>query len=91
MSKHLRNTICLSLDSFTVLRMLGWGNGACRQYGTRLVRGIDGANGRQERVKVLHARKWLGDELISKILLRVGEEFLVVGNITADVGKWERD
>lgn len=37
------------------------------------------------------AGRWLEDKLVSQILLRLGEEFLVVGNITADMGKWKRD
>lgn len=40
---------------------------------------------------MLCAGRWLEDELTSKILLRLGEEFLVVGNITADMGKRKRD
>lgn len=40
---------------------------------------------------MLCAGRWLEDELTSKILLRLDEEFLVVGNITADMGKWKRD
>lgn len=40
---------------------------------------------------MLCAGRWLEDELTSKILFRLGEEFLVVGNTTADMGKWKRD
>lgn len=40
---------------------------------------------------MLRARRWLEDKLISKILLRSGEEFLVVCNVAADMGKWKRD
>lgn len=40
---------------------------------------------------MLCAGRWLEDELTSKILLRLDEEFLVVGNVTADMGKWKRD
>lgn len=51
----------------------------------------DNAEARQERVKMPCAGRWLEGELSSKILLRLDEEFLVVGNVTADMGKWKRD
>jgi len=40
---------------------------------------------------MLCAGRWLEDGPISRILLGLGEEFVVVGNITADAGKWKRD
>ena len=40
---------------------------------------MDNKEGR-EGVKILCAGRWLEDKFISDIFLRLGEEFLVVGN-----------